>query len=233
MIELVRGRLDTPQLIWLAGYPLLFFYILACLLSALNDRSIDQGSTFKLLALGTGLFLVDQVVKTWVSGTLPYGSSQPLLHSWLHLAHERNLAGSWILETLGLEGPDLALALVMFLVMPGLLLSGLVHRYYSHVFRLSFWADIAFCFLFAGMASFLVDMLLRGYILDYIGLPGLVAADLKDIYLTIGSSAMIVEVLDNPKILLEWRGWRAEWAALKKGARNLYEFGKADLRRLM
>jgi hypothetical protein len=46
-------------------------------------------------------------------------------------------------------------------------------------------------------------MAARGYILDFINLPEVVTADLKDIVISIGVAAFFAEALDNPE--LSWR----------------------------
>jgi lipoprotein signal peptidase len=235
LIELWRGRLDLPAELLVVIYPFLFFYLLACILEAISRSAsplahpLKMVVTIRLLLIAFALLLVDQVVKTWVSTIVPNGSSFPIVEGWLHLAHKRNLSGSWLLESFEVAAAEQIITVVMLIVLVGLLLSGLVYRYYSVLYRRSLWVDLSFCTIFAGMASFLVDVTFRGFILDYISLPGLVTADLKDIYLSIGVAALIIEAIDSPHVSLKWKGWRKETDSLMNSLRNLAKFAREDV----
>jgi len=106
----------------------------------------------------------------------------------------------------------------------------LCHRYYTTTNRKSLWADVAFIGLFAGVASWVCDMAFRGYIIDFINLPGLVTADFKDILVTISAAAIFAETLDNPKISWRWDGWRQERDRLIQLGANLLSFSIQELR---
>ncbi len=109
----------------------------------------------------------------------------------------------------------------------------LFYRFYVTARRKSLWADAAFLGLFSGYAGFLCDMNVRGYVLDYIRLPHIVAADIKDITLAIGLAAFFAEIMDNPELSLHdafrWQGWRKEWEGL---ACFVQEFGAFTVREL-
>lgn len=67
----------------------------------------------------------------------------------------------------------------------------------------------------------LCDLALRGYILDCINLPGVVTADLKDIFTYVGLAALFAELVDNPGTSLTWQGWRRE---LERTCRLIRDF---------
>jgi lipoprotein signal peptidase len=206
----VRGELDTTHQTLVAVYPLAFFYLVACTLEAIALQVQPIARRWKLVFLAWGLALLDQAVKAVVCAGIPYQASIPIVEGWLHLAHERNFNGSWIVSEFDLQGGGFLGLVLWGLVIVVLIISILWHHYYTTTQRQSFWADTAFLGLFAGLSSWVCDMSLRSYTLDYIGLPGLVTADLKDIYISIGVAAIFVEMLENPKLSWRWAGWREE-----------------------
>jgi hypothetical protein len=72
-------------------------------------------------------------------------------------------------------------------------------------------------------------MSLRGHIVDFIHLPGLVTADLKDVFMTIGVAALFAEALDNPQISWRWLGIRKESDALIQMLEDLWSFSFQEL----
>jgi lipoprotein signal peptidase len=216
LFEAVKGELETPQQVLVAVYPLLFFYLVACALAAISQGVQPIARSGKLLSITGGLVVLDQVIKVIVSAVIPYQASIPIVEGWLHLAHERNLSGSWIVSEFNLQGGSFLSLALWGLTVIILIFSVLWHRYYVTTHRRSLWADSAFLGLFAGLSSWMCDMFFRGYILDYIGLPGLVSADLKDIYITVGLAAFFVELLENPRLSWCWAGWREEKGAMNR-----------------
>lgn len=200
LLELLRGELVAGEALPAALLPVVFFYLVASLIIALSRRYVRLAEGVKLILFALSLTLLDQIIKTAVSVNLPYQASQPLIEGWLHLAHKRNLVGSWLVETFNLHYvtiPVLAVFTVAFL------LAALVyHGRYIARYRASVWADMAFLGFFAALLSWMLDMLLRGYILDYLQIPGIVTADLKDVLLTISIAAIFAEVYDNPDLSL-------------------------------
>ena len=75
-----------------------------------------------------------------------------------------------------------------------------------------------------------MDLGARGYIVDYLYLPGLFAADLKDVYLTVFASALIVEALSNPRISVRWLGWREEARELPRLVVEFTRFAVGEIR---
>jgi len=69
-------------------------------------------------------------------------------------------------------------------------------RCYAVRKRMSLRLDVAFLTIVAGGGA-LCDLALRGYILDFINLPGVVTADLKDIFTCVGLAALFAELVDN------------------------------------
>jgi hypothetical protein len=65
------------------------------------------------------------------------------------------------------------------------------------------------------MVSWIVDIAVRGVVVDYISLSRVVTADLKDILLSFGAAAFFVEAIDNPAISARWIGWRTECRELR------------------
>lgn len=229
LIVWFQGTLDSRHRFLVALYPLALFYLLACILTYANRRLRQLASSWLLLALGLALAAVDQGIKLLVTRFISLGASIPLVAGWLHLAHERNLQGSWIVTVFDLKFVGLGvLALIAILT---LLCALLGHRYYVATQRQSLWADVAFLGLFAGTAGWIADIVLRGYIVDFIQLPGLVTADLKDIFLSVGVAALLAEALDNPAISLVWQGWHQEIRRLRRTGVSVVRFYRDAMRR--
>jgi len=207
-VELLRGELETGHQILVASYPLAFFYLVACALVALSQRTRQLAGGWKLLGLATGLTVADQLIKATIVASIPYQTSTPVVEGWLHLAHQRNVQGSWLISTFNVR--PVGTTILMLAAASMLPLSIVCHRYYVSTHRKSVWADVAFVGLWAGCASWACDMGLRGHIVDFIGLPSVVTADFKDILVAVGVAAFFAEALDNPNVSLRWRGWRRE-----------------------
>jgi lipoprotein signal peptidase len=180
--------------------------------------------------LAVGLTAADQLAKTLIVASIPYRASVPIIDSWLHLAHVRNVHGSWVLSILNAQGA--ATVLLMVVVPLTLLFSVLCHRYYTCTQRKSVWADVAFVGLFAGCMSWVCDIYARGSVVDFVVLPGVLAADLKDIFVTIGAAAFCAEALDNPNVSLRPRGWRRDGIELFQLVARVVSFSMQELRGL-
>ena len=193
LIELLRGELDTGHQILVAGYPLVFFYLVACGLTCWGHQDRQSISGWKLLAWAAGLAAFDQLMKAMVIRLIPYQQSVPVIPGWLHLAHVYNLHGSWIFSTFNLG--QITTAAVMVVALIGLLATWTGYKYYLSSHQRSVWTTAAGLGLFSGLISWMIDMGIRGHILDFIHLPGVVTADLKDILIGVGAAALFAELL--------------------------------------
>ncbi len=185
-----------------ASSPFIFFYLLACGFTQISISRSNVAKGMKVIVLGIIFASLDQFIKLLILKFIPYQTSQPIIQDWLHLSHEHNVHGSWIVA---FNLVHLSPAILLIIVIPLLFSSIYFHRYYIQTRRESVWADVAFIGLFAGFLSWIVDMGWRGYILDFIQIPGVVTADLKDILMAIGLAALVVEAIDNPEISFRWR----------------------------
>lgn len=205
VFTLARGHLKTGHQVLVAAWPFVFFYLVGCALAALSQRLRQVAGGWRLPALGLVLAGLDQAIKALVTAFVPRGTSLPIFDHWLRLAHVVNTHGSWLASEFDLHLPGSVDLAQWGLVVLGLLLSVLGHRYYVTVHRRSLWIDVAFLGLFSASASWMCDTALRGRIVDFVGLPGLVTADLKDIYGTLGVAALLAETLDHPRLWWRWR----------------------------
>jgi lipoprotein signal peptidase len=223
----LQGSFISRRQILVAAYPLLFFYFTAALLESLSPKIKQIARGWRILALAAGLVLLDQVIKFVVTALIPFNTAVPLISGWLNLSHNCNFQGSWVLSQFNRPAINLIpLGTMAFLLLIG---SWFGYRYYIAHQRASLWADTAFLGLFAGLASWLIEMPLRGHIVDFICLPGVVSADLKDIYLTIGIAAIFVETLDNPGLSRKWQGWSQEKANLRQSLRHFLVFARQEV----
>jgi len=231
VITVARGELETNHQILVAGYPLVFFYLVACALAALSQHIRQIAQRWRLLVFAIGLTILDQVIKTIITAFVPYQTSIPIVSNWLYLAHERNFHGSWIASAFNVQFVSVFNLMQWGLAISVLFFSILCHRYYITTNRKSLWADVAFLGVLASNASWICDMSFRGYILDFINLPGLVTADLKDILVAIGAAAVFAETLDNPELSWRWAGWQKERDDLIRLVTSLRSFSIQELRK--
>lgn len=232
LITIFQGKLTNLQMVLLAGYPLLFFYLIACTFAALKRKLQMSTPLWKLLTIAMCLLVIDQGIKALVEVLVPYQSSLPIFTDWFHLAHERNVQGAWIISLFTTLRIPIMSVLVKLLMVAFVLLAIPSYQYYTATYRRSLWADIAFVGVVTGLASWISDMSFRGYIVDYIQLPRLVTADLKDIYALIGVAAFLVEAMENHVISLRWDRWHKEKNRLLKLGKGLIYYSLQDLRRI-
>ena len=231
LILAAQGKLEANHQILIAVYPLIILYLAACALTALSQHTQQLAQGWKLLGLALGFTILDQVSKVIVIAFVPYQTSIPIIDGWMQLAHEHNAQGSWLASVLNVQPVGIFNMMQWLLAVPFLCCSILCHRYYTITNRKSLWADVAFLGLFAGLASWMCDMAFRGYVTDFINLPGLVTADFKDIFVTLSVGAILAETLDNPKISWRWQGWRQEGEDLIHLGTNLLRFSIQELRK--
>jgi lipoprotein signal peptidase len=223
----LQGAISSQQQILVAAYPLLFFYLVAALLESSGRQSKQIVRGWWMLALALGLVLLDQIIKLAVTAFIPFKTAVPLINGWLNLSHDCNFQGSWVLSQFNRPASSLIPLGMMALFLA--IISWFGYRYYVTHQRASLWADAAFLGLFAGLASWLIEMPLRGHIIDFICLPGVVSADLKDIYLTIGIAAVFVETLDNPGLSRSWEGWAQEKANFQQLVHQFWAFSRHEM----
>lgn len=217
------GRLIGLRQLALALWPLLLFYCLACVLVTWSQRASRVTSGRGLALLAIIMIALDQMSKCVAGALLSPGATLPLVKGWLHLTNVHNVGGS-LLAPVWMKS---VLLVAAALVLP---LSIIVYRYYTSSKRRSLWTDLAFLSIFIGYASWLCDVLLRGYVVDFIQIPGIVAADFKDLFLTLGGACVIIEILDRPGTSLGWDGWRAELESTRRLITDISVFAAGELR---
>ena len=196
LLEIVIGALNRPGQALAAGLPLVFFYICGCLLAWIAGRGMHLGSYAGLLGAGMLLALLDQAAKLAVTQGLGPNANLVLIPRGLVIEQSLNLHASWAAGQFNLDFLSVALLSALSILL--LLALAFGYRYYRANRRPSRWADLAFLFLLGGVASALADQVLRGFTVDFIGLPGLVVADLKDIWLSLGIACLLAEALTAP-----------------------------------
>lgn len=177
------------------------YYLAACAAFTLRRRGV-RPARFKVL-VGSALLLValDQGFKLCVLHVLPLEWERTLIPAALTLSHAHNLQGSWLAVQFGLDFIDDGLLITVSVLFIVVTLS--LYRYYvDRRGRSSLWAAVAMVAFVAGLGSAFLDLALRGLTVDYLGIAGLVVADLKDFYIDIGIAALFAEIAEN------WRAAR-------------------------
>lgn len=208
-ILIFQGKIQTFQKLGVALYPLLYFYLVASLLFYLRDKIKQPLSTKNLLLIVVGLFLFDQLIKLVMVSLIPTNSSIPVISGWFEFAHRQNPHGAWIFTNFSDNSISWIVPILKIFFIFLTILVVPIYRYSVSRLGSKYWIQIGFVCIFSAFLSWMVDMFLRGYIVDFIGLPGLVTADLKDIYAYIGAASIIVEAVEEPQNL-KWKGLKTE-----------------------
>jgi lipoprotein signal peptidase len=230
LYTLVWGDISLQGALAGSILPLAFFYLVGSTLSDLSrhEQHIARGARLHLLAII--LASIDQLIKIAVNLGIPYQGSLPIIQGWFHIANERNLHGSWLLATLDLD--IISTAMLIVFILPFLLGILVGYGYYTTRHRKSVWADVAYLGLFSGLLSALCDLILRGYTLDFLQIPGIVSADLKDMFITLAIASFFVEVYTNPNVsLLRWQGWRQEITAHRQLIADVFSYTRQEVAR--
>jgi lipoprotein signal peptidase len=227
LYTLVWGDNSLQEVLAGSILPLAFFYLVASILFSLSRhrQHIARGAHLHLLALALVFF--DQLIKSIISLSIRYQDSLPIIKDWFHITNEHNLHGSWLLKTLDVR-LSTNLILVLF-ILPFLLGMLVGYGYYTSCHRRSVWADAAYLGLSSGLLSALCDLVLRGYTLDFLQIPGIVTADLKDVFITLGIAAFFAEAYANPNVtLLRWQGWRSEIIAHRQLIADVFRYTRNE-----
>ena len=228
-VAILRARFDIGPIAVNLLWPFLFFYSLAWLFEKASHSSRLLTRDRDVLLVAALLVAGDHLCKLACSQLIPLGESIPVVANRLHIANIHNVHGTWLSSVSG-TAPVVVQTLVISILFVTLAL--LLHGFYSARQRKSFWSVLAYGCLVAGTASAAVDLGARGYVVDYLYLPGLFAADLKDVYLTVFASALIVEALSNPRISVRWLGWREESRELPRLVVEFTRFAVGEIRRI-
>jgi len=192
ILEPAAVKAALPGLLFLT----LLYYLVASTAVALRWRGAYPDRFSRLLLYALFLIFLDQACKCLIINLLPLGWKRALIPGALSLTHFHNMQGSWIAVQFDLTfvGPSLLIAVSVL----DTLLALSLYRYYAHrCGRPSLWAGTALVGLVAGLGSALIDLAVRGFTVDYLGVAGLVVADLKDFYLYFGFAALFGEIAEN------------------------------------
>lgn len=205
-----QGKMVSLQTWGVALCPFLFFYFIGGILFCTSKKIKKLFDTKFLILIAFGLFLIDQLIKIFVITLIPINSSIPIIPGWFEITHRLNPHGAWIFTSLSDDTIPLITPFMKLFLLSLTLLIIPIYQYLESRYGKIFWMQVSFVCIFSAFLSWLVDMFTRGYIVDFIGLPGLVAADLKDIFAYIGAAAIIIQAMEDPETYLKWKGWRSE-----------------------
>ena len=226
LIAVVQNRFVIQPILLNILWPFGFFYLVGCGFVAANRRCGSLWSDRRALAVAVMLVAVDHLIKFVVSTQMTLGQSLTILPGRLNFAYVVNEHGSWAAASTGSKPvvtEVLVFAILVVITMP------LIYRFYATVQRRSLWVVSAYVWLMAGEVSAVMDLGLRGATVDYFSIPGHFVCDLKDIYLMIGVALVVVELVDNPRIELSWKGWREEYRETRDTTVQFGRFAIKDL----
>lgn len=138
---------------------------------------------------------LDIAVKAWITATpILYSRPQTLLPGLLAIDPVHNLYGTM----LAIPGAAPYITALAVILVPAAILG---YHYYLEEEDLVVWGQAAFLGFLAGALGKAIDLLMHGYIIDYLHIPGLPTADLADIYLLwVGGGCMLAASLCYPEV---------------------------------
>lgn len=216
LFTVLGGQKPLQQMV-VGLWPLALLYGLGCVLVKWSQHATRVANGIGIALLSMMLIVFDQTSKSMIDFFLPLNTTHQLLGNMLHLTNVHHAGGSLI-------APMWMESILMVIAIPVLPLSIVVYLYYTQSIRRSLWADLAFLGIFAGYGSWLIDMFLRRYVLDFMSIPNIVAFDFKDIFLLVGGVSFIIEIIENPKTSWRWAGWQKEKDGLINSVRGLSRF---------
>jgi lipoprotein signal peptidase len=159
----------------------------------------------RALCLGTSLLVIDQTTKSLAAHFLS-DRSLLLAPDW-GLVYVVNY-GLWVKRSL----PSAYIPLLQLLAALLLFIAAGYLLFYQKFYRKSFWSDLAYACLVAGvLGNIFIDRLLFGYVRDFILTP-IAIANLADVYSNIVWIAMILEAIAYPPASRLLRvGTPAQW----------------------
>ena len=207
---------------------LAFLYLCGCVLVAAT-RSLQVGHVRlgRLSLIALGLAGLDHTLKAFAYVQFRLGEFVTIVPGVLTYRHGENPAGSWLLATYGqgslVNAGSLVAILAVLATMPAF------YQFYLHRHRRFRWPAVAYVCLAAGFLSFAVDVVVRGTVVDYIGVVGVTTADLKDVLLLFGVAASAAEAVESPAISLRWSGWRGELCEVRELVGSFIQFVSTGL----
>ncbi|MDA3779238.1 MAG: signal peptidase II [Bacteroidales bacterium] len=143
------------------------------------------------------LICVDQLIKVYISIKFILNDRIYLLFNWLFFEPTINKKGSIFGSILSLDLGIWFYTITIFVV---LIFFVQMIWFYKFRYRNSFWINISAIFIISGGVCALLDNILKGGSLDYIGINNLFIADLKDIYLSLGLACFLAEFIETKKV---------------------------------
>ncbi len=196
---IIEVLVDGPAMLahaYILVPPAVLYYLLACVICANYQQKKTILPRTALAAAVISLGLADQAVKAFLYHSLPPGGTFAVIQDVFHISHTQNHSGPWIFHKAGLPAPGNAILVGIVVVYLVVLLA--VYRYYNWRVRRSLFADLTMVFLGGALISAFFDLAVRGFTLDYLALPGIVVADLKDILIWFGISCLLAELISGP-----------------------------------
>ncbi len=190
----ISGQLPSAQAVLVACWPLLPLYAGSCLLAAWGKRGILLRLHHLILAAAI-LAGLDVAVKAWITATPSlYTRPQTVLPGLLAIDPVHNIYGTM----LAIPGAAPYITVLSILLVPVTILA---YRYYLREEEPIIWGQAAFLGFLSGSLGKAIDLLMHGYIIDYLHIPGLPTADLADIYLLwVGAGCVLAASLCYPEV---------------------------------
>jgi len=186
------SRAQVYNLVW-PGFALLLAGAMCVAGSTLGMRKPLTARV--VLTASVAIAGVDHLLKLLSARMLAIGSELQVVQGHLHFRNAENAGGSWFLERLGIGAWGKYIAIAMAIAI--LVATWVVYRRYSKRHARGYWPNLAVVLLIGGALSCVVDLAVRGAAVDFIGIPGVVTVDLKDVALTLGAACVLVEAWDN------------------------------------
>lgn len=140
----------------------------------------------KFWATLTSVFLVDQMSKTWISGRMALGESQPIVRGFLNLTYIRNQGASFGV----LQGHTW-----LFLILAAIIIMALV--YYQLMYPSESWLQFTLGLIVGGTIGNMVDRFRFGAVQDFIDLGWWPVFNFADTAIVTGGAVLILYLISH------------------------------------
>lgn len=226
----MRGKVNSLEKFYIIIFPLLIYFIVAFIFSYFKDikKSNSYCKIKTIMTISVLLVILDQIVKLFIEDRFTSGKYM-ILKDWYFISNVKNYHNSQIFNIL-----DISIPLAFIVIMKVVIVVFMIFLYSynrnnsTNKWNGKYWLDSFFIFSLSGIICSILDTVLWGASLDFIGLKSYFTFDIKDIYITIGISAFSVYAF-NISLRIKASNFKEEIFVYLKIVNNFIKFVKNDL----
>lgn len=144
---------------------------------------------------------IDQLMKTLVQVNISEGNTIAVIPRFFQINYVINVHGRWILSVLDFPFWFKAIGVSFGFFVP--LLVYLFYKFYQWKWRNSIWLQLFLVFVFSAAIGNSLDLLVLGYVRDFLHFFKFPIMNFADLFIGIGLSCLVIEWVKNPEIHLK------------------------------